>query len=206
LIFLDISATPDGRGPDLQQIDDLADECFMPLTVGGGVRSIVDIHNLLSVGADKVAINSATVDFPDLVRQGAERFGSQCITASIDFRRHDNGRAEVFTRCGKHSTGLDPVQWAQRLAELGAGEILLTSIERDGTMKGYDLEIISKVAAAVRVPVIASGGAGTYEHMAEAVLSGHAAAVAAASIFHFTELTPNEAKLHLKSRGIAVRL
>ena len=206
LIFLDITATANQRGPDLQQIDDLADECFMPLTVGGGVRSIEDIRDLLSVGADKVAINTAALHNPDIIREGAEQFGSQCIVVSIDFRRHPDGHAEVFSSCGSHPTGRTPVEWACEVESLGAGEILLTSIERDGTMEGYELDVIREVTDAVSIPVIASGGAGNYEHMSSAILQGGAAAIAAASIFHFTEQTPREAKLHLQERGINVRL
>ncbi len=206
LIFLDITATPDNRGPDLHQIDDLADECFMPLTVGGGVRTVDNIRDLLSVGADKVAINSGALANPDLIRQGSEQFGAQCIVSSIDFRRVDGQDAEVFSHCGNQQTGRNPVEWAQEVEALGAGEILLTSIERDGAMEGYDQDILRQVCDAVSIPVIASGGAGNYEHMSQAVLEGHAAAVAAASIFHFTEQTPREAKLHLKQQGINVRL
>ena len=206
LIFLDITATSQQRGPDLKLIDELADECFMPLTVGGGVRSVEDIRDLLSVGADKVAINTATIEKSSIIRDGAEQFGSQCIVVSIDFRRHPDGRTEVYTHCGSHPTGRSLVEWACEAEALGAGEILLTSIDRDGTMDGYDIDAIRTVTSAVSVPVIASGGSGNYEHMRDVVLQGGAAAIAAASIYHFTEQTPREAKAYLQGYGIHVRL
>ncbi len=205
LVFLDIGATPAGKRPNFQEIDELADNCFMPMTVGGGVRTIADIRDLLAVGADKVAINSAAVATPELIRAGAEEFGTQCIVVSIDVRRHEDGRCEVVTHCGKNATGRDPVAWARQVAELGAGEILLTSIDRDGTMRGYDLELTRDVAAAVTIPVVASGGCGGYADMAEILTGSRAAAVAAASIFHFTEQTPREAKGFLAARGVPVR-
>ncbi|OGR34994.1 MAG: imidazole glycerol phosphate synthase subunit HisF [Desulfovibrionales bacterium GWA2_65_9] len=206
LIFLDISATNDSRPPDFQTIDDLADNCFMPLTVGGGVNSLEDVHRLLRVGADKVAINSAAVATPGLISEAAKRFGSQCMVISIDYRQHPDGRREVFTHGGSRPTGLDPVAFARQAADLGAGEILLTSVERDGAMTGFDLEGISLVSGAVGIPVIASGGAGGYEDMYRAVVEGGASAVAVASIFHFTEMTPKEAKRYLADRGLPVRL
>lgn len=206
LVFLDITATPNGRGPDFAQIDELADECFMPMTVGGGVRRVEHIAQLLSVGADKVAINTAAVENPGLIAEGSRAFGAQCIVISIDVFRHPDGRCEVFTRCGKHPTGLDPVGWARQAEEQGAGEILLTSINRDGTFEGYDVELTKQVTDAVRIPVIASGGAGNYQHMADVLKEGGANAIAAASIFHFTEQTPREAKLFLKERGFRVRV
>lgn len=206
LVFLDISATPSGMPPDFHQIDELADECFMPMTVGGGVRSIEDIRQLLAVGADKVAVNSAAVADPALISRGAEQFGSQCITVSIDVKRRPDGTAEVVTHCGREPTGLDPVEWAREAEQRGAGEILLGSVDRDGTMTGYDIETIRKVTAAVGIPVIASGGAGSYQHMADAIVEGGADAVAAASIFHFTEMTPKAAKQYLREQGLAVRL
>lgn len=205
LVFFDISATPDRRRPDFSQIEDLAAECFMPMTVGGGVRSTGDIQDLLSVGADKVAINTAAVETPTLIREGADRFGAQCIAVGIDAMRLANGW-EVYTHCGKHPTGLDPVEHARRVEALGAGEIILTSIDRDGTMQGYDVELTHRVAAAVRIPVVASGGAGSYAHMAEVLRQTRASAVAAASIYHFTEQTPREAKLYLREQGFKVRL
>jgi cyclase len=205
LIFLDIAATPNGVHPNFREIDELADNCFMPMTVGGGVKSVADIRDLLAVGADKVAINTAAVQTPELIRDGAREFGSQCIVVSIDAGRRPDGRAEVLTHCGRTSTGRHPVEWAKQVESLGAGEILLTSVERDGTMAGYDLELIRDVAAAVTVPVIASGGCGNYGHMADVLGGTRASAVAAASIFHFTEQTPREAKRYLSERGFRVR-
>ena len=207
LVLLDITATAEGRAPDFATIDDLADECFMPLTVGGGVRDIDDVRRLLQVGADKVALNSAAVRSPGLVGEIAQRFGSQCAVVSIDARKTGHGQGhEVFTHAGTRPTGLHPVEHARRVAAEGAGEILLTSIERDGTMTGYDVELVRAVADAVTIPVIASGGCGSYEHMYQAIHQGHASAVAAAAIFHFTEQTPREAKRYLGERGVAVRL
>lgn len=203
LIFLDIAATRAGRGPDLETIDEIADECFMPLTVGGGIRTVEDVQALLAVGADKVAINTAAVETPGLVERIAARFGSQCVVASIDAARTLDGY-EARIRCGTESTGMHPVDVARRVEAEGAGEILVTSIGRDGTMAGYDLELISDVAGAVAIPVIASGGAGTYEHLRQALGAG-ASAVAAASMFHFTERTPLEAKRYLSAAGFAVR-
>lgn len=206
LIFLDITATREGRGPDFELVDDFADDCRMPLTVGGGVRTLDDVTRLLAVGADKVAVNTAAVECEGIIGDIARRFGSQCVVVSIDFRLHADGRREVFTHSGAQATGLDPVWLARRAQELGAGEILLTSIDRDGTMNGYDIDAIRQVADAVSIPVIASGGAGDYDHMLAAVKEGGASAVAAASIFHFTQRTPMEAKRHLGSHGIPVRL
>ncbi|MEA2460101.1 MAG: imidazole glycerol-phosphate synthase subunit HisF [Actinomycetota bacterium] len=205
LVFVDIMATRNGDSPDFETVDELADECFMPLTVGGGVRTVDDVRRLLMVGADKVALNSVVAEDPSVVGEIASRFGSQCVVVSIDARVKPDGGHEVFTHSGTVATGKDPVQLAREVADLGAGEILITSIDRDGTMKGYDLELIKGVTEAVAVPVIASGGAGTYEDMARAVTEGGASAVAAASIFHFTEQTPREAKQYLASKGIAVR-
>ncbi|MDB5098489.1 MAG: imidazoleglycerol phosphate synthase, cyclase subunit, partial [Cyanobacteria bacterium RYN_339] len=168
LVFLDIGANQEGRSPDLATVDEIADECFMPLTVGGGVRTVEDVRQLLAVGADKVAINTQAVETPELVRDVANQFGAQCVVASVDVRRLPNGRYEVYTCSGTRATGKDPVDFDRELAALGAGEILLSSIERDGTMAGYDLELIRQVGGAVTIPVIASGGAGTYQHLAEA--------------------------------------
>jgi cyclase len=206
LVFLDIAATPRGQRPNFHEIDDLADNCFMPMTVGGGVKTIEDIRDLLAVGADKVAINTAAIDTPELIRDGAREFGSQCIVISIDVRRDDDGKAETVTHCGRQLVGRDPVEWAKEAERLGAGEILLTSVERDGTMNGYDIDLVRDVTAAVNVPVIASGGCGNYAHMADVLTQTRAGAVAAASIFHFTEQTPREAKKFLAAKGIRVRL
>ena len=206
LIFVDISATKEGREPDYALVDDFADDCFMPLTVGGGVRTIEQVGRLLAVGADKVAVNSAAVLNPDLIPQIARRYGAQCCVVSIDFRRTSGGKAEVCVESGSKPTGLDPVAFARDCAARGAGEILLTSIERDGGFQGYDLDVTRTVSEAVTIPVIASGGCGSYEHMARVLHEGKASAVAAASIFHFTEQTPLEAKTYLGEQGFRVRL
>jgi cyclase len=205
LVFLDITATSGGRRPDFALVDDFADVCFMPLTVGGGIREVDDVKQLLACGADKVAINTAAIQTPDLITRVADKFGSQCVVVSIDARSAGNGSWEVFTHSGTRPSGKGPVEAAIASEKAGAGEILLTSIERDGTMEGYDIAMIKAVAEAVKIPVIASGGAGNYEHMYQALKEGGASAVAAASIFHFTQQTPLEAKNFLKSRGVAVR-
>jgi cyclase len=205
LVFLDITATQEGREPDFELVDDIADECFMPLTVGGGIRSLEDVRRLLAVGADKIALNTSTVRNPALVEQTAATFGAQCVVASIDATRREDGGYEVLVASGTEHTGLDAIEHARELEARGAGEILITSVDRDGTMEGYDLELTGAIADSVTVPVIASGGAGTYGHMAEAIDAG-AAAVAAASIFHFTEQTPLEAKRYLRERGVPVRI
>jgi cyclase len=206
VVLLDIAATPNQQPPDFASVDDLADECFMPMTVGGGVRTLEDVRRLLKVGADKVAINTAAVETPNLIREVSDRFGSQCVVVSIDYHRRPNGGYEVFTRCGTRAAGIDPVTLAKNAESLGAGEILLTSIDRDGTMEGYDVEATRLVSNAVTIPVIASGGAGNYEHMAEVLSQGKASDVAAASIFHFTEQTPLEAKRYLAAQGFHTRL
>jgi imidazole glycerol-phosphate synthase subunit HisF len=206
LVFLDISATPDGHPPDFETVDEIADECFMPLTVGGGVQSVADVRRLLQVGADKVAINTAAVQNPELIQLAAQQFGSQCVVISIDVKKHSNGTYEVFTHAGTQPTGKDPVMWAKEVESLGAGEILLTSIAQDGTMTGYDTELTKNVSHAASIPVIASGGAGSYQDMASVLIEGRASAVAAASIFHFTQQTPLEAKHFLKGLGLNVRL
>lgn len=205
LAFLDVTATIQRRPPDFELIDDLADDCFMPLTVGGGIRGVDDIGRLLAVGADKVAIGTALVEDPMLIERAAGRFGSQCIVAVIDVRREGDGRPVVWTRSGTERTAIDPLRLALDAERLGAGEILLQSIDRDGTMEGYDVDLTRAISGAVSIPVIASGGAGSYEHMAEAITTGGASAVAAASIFHFTEQTPMEAKEHLRRRNVPVR-
>jgi cyclase len=206
LVFLDISATPDGHPPDFETVDEIADECFMPLTVGGGVKSVADVRRLLQVGADKVAINTAAVQNPELIQAAAQQFGSQCVVISIDVKQQSNGTYEVLTHAGTQPTGKDPVRWAKEVESLGAGEILLTSIDQDGRMAGYDIELTKKVSQAVSIPVIASGGAGSYEDMALVLQEGGASAVAAASIFHYTQQTPLEAKLFLKNEGLHIRL
>jgi len=206
LIFLDITATAEGRSPDMDIIDDLADDCFMPFAVGGGIRSIDDVRRLLQVGADKVVLNTAAIETPDLIRQIANKFGSQCVVVSIDAKFNDSGEYRVYTHSGKQVTSENPILVAKRAESLGAGEIMITSIERDGTMSGYDIKLTRMVSDGVTIPVIASGGAGSYEHMAQVLKEGNASAVAAASIFHFTQQTPMEAKKYLKNSGINVRL
>ena len=204
LIFLDIAARADDRIPDLGLIDELADYCFVPFTVGGGIRTVEDVRALLRVGADKISVNSGFVERPNLIREIAGAFGRQCVTVSIDVRRTTKGY-EVFSHCGTRPTGSEAVALAAQAEEAGAGEILLTSIDRDGTMEGYDIALVASVAGAVSVPVVASGGAGEYVNMAEALEAG-ASAVAASSIFHFTEKTPLGAKTYLRERGFPVRL
>lgn len=205
LCFLDITATHEGRDTIYDVVRRTAAECFMPLTVGGGVRSVEDFRTLLLAGADKVSVNSSAVSDPDLLARAASRFGRQCVVLAIDARRQENGMFEVFTHGGRTPTGIDAVKWAQDAAKRGAGEILLTSMDGDGTKDGYDLELTRAVADAVSIPVIASGGAGNADHMADAVLDGHASAVLAASIFHFGELTVDEVKSVMQDRGVAVR-
>ncbi len=205
LIFFDVTATLQDREPDFELIDELADDCFMPLTVGGGVKDLEQVSRLLAVGADKVCLGTAAAEEPDLVREASERFGVQCIVVSVDVRRGADGVPAVWTRSATEDTGLDPVEHARRVTQLGAGELIVQSIDRDGTMEGYDIELVRSIADAVSVPVVASGGCGGVEDMAAAVLEGLAAAVAAASIFHYTQATPLEAKDHLASRGVPVR-
>jgi len=206
LIFLDISATLERRRPDFELIDDFADECFMPLTVGGGIKTVDDVMLLLKSGADKVAVNSQAVNSPDIIRDAAKSFGSQCIVVSIDAKRKPGNQFEVCIQNGTRATGIDPEEFARKMEDFGAGEILLTSIDQDGTMLGYDLELIRNVTRAVSIPVIASGGAGPFPNMLEALTEGKASALAAASIFHFTEATPMGIKKYLAERGIRVRL
>jgi imidazole glycerol-phosphate synthase subunit HisF len=206
LCFLDITASAEDRATLYDVVQRTAEQCFMPLTVGGGVRNIDDIRKLLLAGADKTSINTAAVARPDFVREAAEKFGSQCIVVAIDAKQSAPSRWEVFTHGGRRATGIDAVEWAQRMASLGAGEILLTSMDRDGTKAGFDIPLTRAVADAVRVPVIASGGVGTLEHLVEGIRDGHATAVLAASIFHFGTYRVAEAKAYLAKAGIPVRL
>ncbi|MCE2517276.1 MAG: imidazole glycerol phosphate synthase subunit HisF [Alphaproteobacteria bacterium] len=205
LCFLDITATHEGRDTIYDVVRRTAAQCFMPLTVGGGVRTVDDFRTLLLAGADKVSVNSSAVADPELLGRAASRFGRQCVVLAIDARRNDDGMFEVFTHGGRKPTGIDAVKWAQQAADSGAGEILLTSMDGDGTKDGYDLALTRAVADAVPIPVIASGGAGNADHMADAVIDGHASAVLAASIFHFGELTVDEVKAVMQDRGVAVR-
>ncbi|WP_188055949.1 imidazole glycerol phosphate synthase subunit HisF [Sphingosinithalassobacter sp. CS137] len=205
LCFLDITASHEARGTMIDVVCRTAEVCFMPLTVGGGVRGVEDARALLLAGADKVAVNSAAVARPELVSEIAERMGSQCVVASVDARRVDDGRWEVFTHGGRKPTGIDAVAHALRLAELGAGELLVTSMDRDGTRDGYDLALIRTIADQVSVPVVASGGVGTLDHLVQGIRDGHASAVLAASIFHFGEASLGEAHAALAAAGIPVR-
>jgi cyclase len=206
LFFLDITATLLGRSPDFGLIDDFADECFMPLAVGGGVRNVDDVKRLLRCGADKVVINSSAFLAPHIIHDAAKKFGSQCIVVSIDCKKVSGGKREVFIKSGTQATGREPVVFAKMMEELGAGEILLTSIDRDGTMDGYDVDLTRSVAESVSIPVIASGGAGNCEHVLKILREGNASSVAAASIFHFTEITPLVIKHFLKLHNMNVRI
>jgi len=205
LVFLDITASSDNRKTMVDVVERTASECFMPLTVGGGIRSVEDMATMLHAGADKVSVNTAAIQYPELIREGAARFGSQCIVVAIDARRHSQGGWIVYTHGGRHATDLDVVKWAQEVEKLGAGEILLTSMDTDGTKAGYDMELVHAVSSSVRIPVIASGGAGTLQHMADVLLQAGADAVLAASIFHFGEYTVSDVKKFLASRGVPVR-
>jgi cyclase len=205
MVFFDITASAHGRATMVDVIERAADQCFMPLTVGGGLRSVDDIYTMLRAGADKVSINSSALAEPELIRAGAQKFGSQCIVVSIDAKKVGPDTWQVFSYGGRKPTGLDAVEWAKRAVSLGAGEIVLNSIDADGTKAGFDLEITRRVSEAVSVPVVASGGAGKLEHMASVLLEGKADAVLAASIFHFGEFTVGDVKKYLSRRGIAVR-
>lgn len=206
LCFLDITASHEKRDTMLDVVSRTAEACFMPLTVGGGVREVEDIRRLLLAGADKVSINTAAVRNPDFVREAAEKFGSQCVVVAVDAKQVSDDRFEIFTHGGREATGIDAVAWSRRMADYGAGEILLTSMDRDGTKQGYNIALTRAVADAVPVPVIASGGVGTLEHLSAGVRDGHASAVLAASIFHFGEFSIAEAKAYMEKDGIPVRL
>jgi cyclase len=206
ITFLDITASHEGRDTTIQTVEKIASEVFIPLTVGGGIRKLDDIRNMLNAGADKVGINTAAIFNPDFVREAAERFGAQCIVVAIDAKKVADGRWEIFTHGGRKPTGIDAVEWAVRMENYGAGEILLTSMDRDGTRDGFDLALTRAVSDAVSIPVIASGGVGKLEHLAAGVTQGHADAVLAASIFHFGEYSILQAKQCMAQSGIEVRL
>lgn len=210
ITFLDITASHEGRDTTVHTVERMAAEVFIPLTVGGGIRTCDDIRRMLNAGADKVSINTAAVFNPEFVQQAAERFGSQCIVVAIDAKKvsapGEPERWEIFTHGGRKPTGLDAVVWAQKMVSLGAGEILLTSMDQDGMKSGFDLGVTRAISEAVHVPVIASGGVGTLDHLVDGILEGKADAVLAASIFHFNEYTIPEAKQYMQSRGIEVRL
>lgn len=206
ITFLDITASSDERDIILHIVEKVAEQVFIPLTVGGGVRTVADVRRLLNAGADKVSMNSAAVSNPDLIAEASDRVGNQCIVVAIDAKQTTAGKWEVFTHGGRKNTGLDAIEWAQKVEQLGAGEILLTSMDRDGTKSGFDLQLTRAIADAVGIPVIASGGVGTLAHLADGVSQGRADAVLAASIFHYAEHTVREAKLYMQERGIEVRL
>lgn len=206
LIFLDITASAEGRDTLLDIITQTADQCFMPLTVGGGIKDLQDINNLLRAGADKVSINTAAAENPKFITQAAQRFGQQCIVVAIDYKKNEKGDLEVFTQSGTRPTGLDPAAWAKKSAQLGAGEILLVNIDQEGTRTGYDLETIRKVADSLDIPVIASGGVGTMEDLKKGILEGHASAVSLASILHFTNQSVIKARDYLATAGLEVRV
>jgi cyclase len=206
LCFLDITASHENRGILLDVVSRTAEACFMPLTVGGGIRTLEDIRQLLLAGADKASINSAAVSNPDFVREAAEKFGSQCVVVAIDAKRVQPGVWEIFTHGGRRSTGINAIEFAQKVTNLGAGEILLTSMDRDGTKKGFDLELTRSVADAVAVPVIASGGVGNLEHLVAGINEGRATAVLAASIFHFGEYSIPQAKRYMAAAGVPIRM
>lgn len=206
LVFLDITASSDGRKTIVDVVERTADQVFMPLTVGGGIRTLEDIRTLLNAGADKVSLNTSAVQNPELILQAAKKFGSQCIVVAIDAKRVGHGRWEVFTHGGRKPAGLDVINWVKKVQGFGAGEILLTSMDADGTAAGYDVSLCLRVSEMVELPVIASGGAGKLKHLAEVVKNGRASAVLAASIFHFGTYTVHQAKEYLKSEGLNVRL
>ncbi len=205
IAFLDITASAENRDTMVHVVERMAEQVFIPLTVGGGIRSVADVRRLLNAGADKVSINTAAVARPALIKEAADHFGSQCIVVAIDARRTGANRWEVFTHGGRKPTGLDAIEWARRMADHGAGEILLTSMDRDGTREGFDLELTRAICDAVAVPVIASGGVGNLDHLVQGITEGHADAVLAASIFHFGEYTVGQAKQRMAAAGIEVR-
>ena len=204
LCFLDITASHENRGTILGVVERTAEQCFIPLTVGGGIRTLEDIRRLLKAGADKISINTAAVKNPKLVESAAKKFGSQCVVVALDARRTNNSY-EIFTHGGRTQTGIDALDWAKRMESLGAGELLLTSMDRDGTQKGFDLELTQMIADAVKIPLIASGGVGKLQHLVDGVKVGHASAVLAASIFHFGAYSIGEAKSYMESKGISIR-
>lgn len=206
LTFLDITASHEDRGTTVNMVEAIAENIFIPLTVGGGIREIADVRRMLNAGADKVSINSAAVFNPDFVKAASDKFGAQCIVVAIDAKQVSDGRWEIYTHGGRKPTGIDAVEWAIKMAEYGAGEILLTSMDRDGAKIGFDLGVTRAVSDAVNIPVIASGGVGNLDHLVEGVLKGHADAVLAASILHFGEYTIQQAKEHMRAAGIEVRL
>lgn len=206
LVFLDITASSDARDTVVDMVEAVAKRVFIPFTVGGGIRTVEDFRKILNAGADKVSVNSAAVKNPELIREAADRFGSQCVVCAIDAKRRENGGWDVYLNGGRVNTGIDAVEWAKKAAELGAGEILLTSMDCDGTKAGYDIELTREVSQSVKIPVIASGGAGSMEHFLEAFREGKADAVLAASLFHFKEIEINELKRYLAENGESVRL
>lgn len=209
ITFLDITASHEGRETTIHTVENIASEVFIPLTVGGGIRELNDIRNMLNAGADKVGINSAAVSNPDFVKAASDRFGAQCIVVAIDAKQVESGdhpRWEIFTHGGRKPTGIDAIEWAIKMYEFGAGEILLTSMDRDGTKNGFDVDLCSRVSEAINIPLIASGGVGNLEHLANGVIEGKADAVLAASIFHYGEYSVGEAKEYMASRGIEMRI
>jgi imidazole glycerol-phosphate synthase subunit HisF len=205
LCFLDITASHENRATIFDMVKQVAKVCFIPFTVGGGVREVDDIRQLLLCGADKVSINSAAVYNPELVREASRKFGNQCVVVAIDAKKNQHGRFDVFVKGGRENTGIDAIEWAKKMQEFGAGEILLTSMDKDGTKSGYDLELVSAISSALQIPVIASGGVGNLQHLADGIKAG-ASAVLAASIFHFKTYSVNEAKEYLLKNNIAIRL
>lgn len=205
LTFLDITASSDGRETVVDMVRSVARQVFIPFTVGGGIRTVEDFRKILNAGADKVAVNSAAIKRPELISEAAEKFGSQCVVCAVDAKRNDKGSWDVYLNGGRVNTGIDAIEWTRRAEELGAGEILLTSMDADGTKAGYDIELTRKVSEGLNIPVIASGGAGTMEHFVDAIEKGKADAVLAASLFHFKEIEICDLKKYMRSKGISVR-